>query len=181
MITHTIAKWPGQPIDCLPLNRSLTDSTKWAPISKAFDLLFCHCVIITVNAVTDGASERYVRHTHHHLTYVINTRLNYHTSCYHKKHTQHLISPEPERSSWHCLRQCIVCPVARSLAGSPRSAYVALYGMHSLRGQRRLQLSRRWSRRHSRHDYVIKWKHFPRYWPFVWGIHRSPVNSPHKG
>ena len=31
------------------------------------------------------------------------------------------------------------------------------------------------------HDEVIKWKHFPRYWPFVWGIHRSPVNSPHKG
>ena len=27
------------------------------------------------------------------------------------------------------------------------------------------------------HDDVIKWKHFPRYWPFVWGIHRSPVNS----
>ena len=22
---------------------------------------------------------------------------------------------------------------------------------------------------------------FPRDWPFVWGIHRSPVNSPHKG
>ena len=31
------------------------------------------------------------------------------------------------------------------------------------------------------HDDVIKWKHFPRYWPFVWGIHRSSVNSPHKG
>ena len=31
------------------------------------------------------------------------------------------------------------------------------------------------------HDDVIKRKHFPRYWPFVWGIHRSPVNSPHKG
>ena len=28
---------------------------------------------------------------------------------------------------------------------------------------------------------VIKWKHFPRYWPFVQGIHQSPVNSPHKG
>ena len=27
------------------------------------------------------------------------------------------------------------------------------------------------------HDVVIKWKHFPRYWPFVRGIHRSP----HKG
>ena len=29
------------------------------------------------------------------------------------------------------------------------------------------------------------WRHqmetFPRYWPLVWGIHRSPVNSPHKG
>ena len=33
----------------------------------------------------------------------------------------------------------------------------------------------------SDHDDVIKWKHFPRYWPFVRGIHRSPVNSPHKG
>ena len=33
----------------------------------------------------------------------------------------------------------------------------------------------------SSHDDVIKWKHFPRNWPFVWGIHRSPVNSPRKG
>ena len=31
------------------------------------------------------------------------------------------------------------------------------------------------------HDDVIKWEHFPRYWPFVRGIHRPPVNSPHKG
>ena len=31
------------------------------------------------------------------------------------------------------------------------------------------------------HDDVIKWKHFPRHWPFVRGIHRSPVNSPHNG
>ena len=31
------------------------------------------------------------------------------------------------------------------------------------------------------HDDVIKWKHFPRYWPFVRGIHWWPVNSPHKG
>ena len=30
------------------------------------------------------------------------------------------------------------------------------------------------------YDDVIKWKHFPRYWPFVRGIHRSPVNSPHR-
>ena len=31
------------------------------------------------------------------------------------------------------------------------------------------------------HDDIIKWKHFPRYWRFVRGIHRWPVNSPHKG
>ena len=31
------------------------------------------------------------------------------------------------------------------------------------------------------HDDVIKWKPFPRCWPFVRGIHRSPVNSLHKG
>ena len=31
------------------------------------------------------------------------------------------------------------------------------------------------------YDDVIKWIYFPRYWPFVRGIHRSPVNSPHKG
>ena len=30
---------------------------------------------------------------------------------------------------------------------------------------------------HPYHDDVIKWKHFPRNWPFVRGIHRSPVNS----
>ena len=31
------------------------------------------------------------------------------------------------------------------------------------------------------HGDVIKWKYFPRYWPFVWvrETHRSPVNSPH--
>ena len=38
-----------------------------------------------------------------------------------------------------------------------------------------MQVSNAW------HDDVIKWKHLPRYWPFVRGIHRSPVNSPHKG
>ena len=31
------------------------------------------------------------------------------------------------------------------------------------------------------HDDVIEWQHFPRYWPFVRGIHQSPVNSPYKG
>ena len=34
---------------------------------------------------------------------------------------------------------------------------------------------------HRQHDDVIKCKQFPRYWTFVRGINRSPVNSLHKG
>ena len=30
-------------------------------------------------------------------------------------------------------------------------------------------------------DDVIKWKYFPRYWPYVRGIHGSPVYSTYKG
>ena len=37
----------------------------------------------------------------------------------------------------------------------------------------------------SLHVVFTWWRHqmetFPRYWPFVRGVHRSPVNSPHKG
>ena len=40
---------------------------------------------------------------------------------------------------------------------------------------------RYWVSTENGHDDVIKLKYFPRYWPFVWGIHRWPVNSPHKG
>ena len=47
------------------------------------------------------------------------------------------------------------------------------------------RVSQRWTPRWrpilNKHDDVIKWKHFPRYWPFVRGIHRSVVNSQHKG
>ena len=36
--------------------------------------------------------------------------------------------------------------------------------------------------RHNEHNGTMAWRcHFPCYWPFVRGIHRSPVNSPHKG
>ena len=41
-------------------------------------------------------------------------------------------------------------------------------------------ISKTKSERQAHHD-VIKWKHFPRNWPFVREIHRSPVNFPHKG
>ena len=43
-------------------------------------------------------------------------------------------------------------------------------------------ISEQWMQhRLNAHDDVIKWKHFPHYWPFVREIHRSPVNFPHKG
>ena len=32
-------------------------------------------------------------------------------------------------------------------------------------------------RKSHHHDDVIKFKHFLRYWPFVWGIHRTPVTG----
>ena len=38
-----------------------------------------------------------------------------------------------------------------------------------------------WPLRRGTHDDVIKLKHILRCWPFVRGIHRPPVNSPHKG
>ena len=37
-----------------------------------------------------------------------------------------------------------------------------------------------WGFPFQKHDDCIKWKHFRHYWPFVWGIHRSLVNTPHK-
>ena len=37
-----------------------------------------------------------------------------------------------------------------------------------------------YSSRVDKHDDVIKWKHFPRYWPSVRGIHQWPVNFLHK-
>ena len=50
-----------------------------------------------------------------------------------------------------------------------------------LPGVNELRSAARSYRISSVHDDVIKWKHFPRYWPFVRGIHRSTVNSSHKG
>ena len=38
-----------------------------------------------------------------------------------------------------------------------------------------------WNICQQQNDDVIKGRHFSRHWPFVRGIHRSPVNSLHKG
>ena len=56
-----------------------------------------------------------------------------------------------------------------------------LYDGHRASWTVRRKLVRRFSHANPRHDDVIKWKHFPRYWPFVRGIHWSAVISPHKG
>ena len=51
----------------------------------------------------------------------------------------------------------------------------------SIREIWRKGLSRYRCRQHLTHDDVIKWTHFPCYRPFIQGIHRWLVNSPHKG
>ena len=50
------------------------------------------------------------------------------------------------------------------------------FGEHSSISKNRQEF-----RHHLSHDDFINWKHFPRNWLFVRGIHRSPVNSPHNG
>ena len=52
--------------------------------------------------------------------------------------------------------------------------HTPLYSLQQLLGES-------WGFYTQTHDDVIKWKHFPHYWPFVRGIQRSPMDSPHKG
>ena len=46
---------------------------------------------------------------------------------------------------------------------------------------RKMQFKMSSAKPRASHDDIIKWKHFPCYCPFVRGIHRSQVISPHKG
>ena len=52
---------------------------------------------------------------------------------------------------------------------------------HSIYELKHTRVSHWLCKNHPQHDDVIKWKHFPGYWPYVRRIHRSPVNSPLKG
>ena len=58
-----------------------------------------------------------------------------------------------------------------------RSAFLCVYGLTD--DMLFVLLNYDWGV--NKHDDIIKWKHFLRYWPFVRGIHRWPVHSPHKG
>ena len=87
-----------------------------------------------------------------------------------------LISPEKNKTSLHTGKISTIvitnldCDSWRTLTRV--SDIVNKIGLSETNGSDMIVIS---------HDDVIKWKHFPRYWPVVWGIHRSPVNSPHKG
>ena len=73
--------------------------------------------------------------------------------------------------SWNCIWKCLLRNGGHIVQGK-------MNWVNKSSGRSTLEL-----KFHLRvpHDDVIKWKHFPRYWPFVRGIHRSPVNSSHKG
>ena len=66
------------------------------------------------------------------------------------------------------LEQAYVCPNVSGISWKNMGTIIKILTNHN------------WAR-NACHDDVIKWKHFARYWPFARGIHRSPVNSPHKG
>ena len=65
----------------------------------------------------------------------------------------------PSRSLW---RQCYVLSLLDNMSIPQQRAILAIWWCPV-------------------HDDIIELKHFPHYWPFVRGIHWSPVNSPHKG
>ena len=87
-------------------------------------------------------------------------------------------------SSVQLIAWCLKCD--RPFVELPLKPYVLfqLYGMIKYGIDTPTQYQNvAWDESHAveSHDDVIKWKHFPRYWSFVRGIHRSPANSPHKG
>ena len=83
-------------------------------------------------------------------------------------------------SLWECAFHHIVCHLFSwdiCLNFDLVFEHISLYNhtsQHSFNGYRIIIHA-------SSHDDVIKWKAFPSHWPFVRGIHHSPVDSPHKG
>ena len=82
--------------------------------------------------------------------------------------------------SWICFANR--CWHNRNWHSVTRSFLRVTFGCQWVNGVRSLFVSAlRCQITDSPHDYAIIWKHFPLYWPFVWGLHRSTMNSPHKG
>ena len=78
-------------------------------------------------------------------------------------------------SSWFALFAAVWC---RSIL--PRLGSLHWLGVHLTPSEAALRTADAYIKRIWSYDDVIKWKHFSCYWPCVRGIHRSPVNSPHK-
>ena len=86
-------------------------------------------------------------------------------------------SPAPRGRHFHCMCRH-ACPARRQVCHRRCSFQFWWYGANHRPGNQDYEfLNRQVS---SLHDDVIKRKHFPRYWPFVREIHRSPVNFPTK-
>ena len=73
-------------------------------------------------------------------------------------------SVSPSKITWHQLK----CPI-------PVTLLLLSNNEHKLHSMNVVE----WFLATCNHDDVIKWKHFPCYWPFLRGIHQ--VSSPHKG
>ena len=104
--------------------------------------------------------------------FFLSTSWQVHETCYmlHSSYRKiswqlQMTSPEITKATEYWTKTCLPLWSARS----------------SLMAQQQCDLGIcRYIKNYVRHDDVIKCKHFPRYCPFVRGIHRSPVDSPHK-
>ena len=104
---------------------------------------------------------------------------------------RHLNNGTDHRHSKSCCDQS--SPARRTTTKSPEQENFIFTEWHDTRNnvyndtwlKRPVPIKFQWLGKHSPcsmlHDDVIKWKRFPLYWSLVRGIHRSPVNSPHKG
>ena len=77
------------------------------------------------------------------------------------------------------IRENIKAPCHWSLWGASNTENVSIWWRHHENVI--IPLINKCTMEKQSHDDVIKWKRFPRNWPFVREIHRSPVNFPHKG
>ena len=106
----------------------------------------------------------------------INTDLHIPEKC--SEETFSKMSNKTVSPLWrNCLKATLMALATRAKFASEER--IMLTGIHSVHSA---SFTHWW--RHLQmyiHDDVMKWNHFPRSWPFVRGIHRPLVNSPHKG
>ena len=73
---------------------------------------------------------------------------------------------------WYCITMELVLPTNWTVNTVTRTSLIPLWIVSFTISNIKI---------HDSHIDVMKWKYFPRYWPLVWGIHLSLVNSLHKG